>query len=99
MTKTVPAIIVFAALAAAPTLAADHVFVVTNRTQAAVTSIVVRGGEIADFQRVPSNGQRNLTLRLPDGVCETRLTFAFDDSDSIVVNTYDACNSGGIDLD
>lgn len=97
MIKTLVALLL-AALATVPALAAEHVFTVTNRTEAAVTQILVQGGQVVDFKRIPANGERPLTLTLPDGVCTTRLTIVFDDSDSIDFGTYDACNSGGLDL-
>lgn len=90
--------LVLAGFVILPSSAAEHAFSVTNKSQAAITGIVVRGGQILDFKKVPSNGTRELTLSLPDGTCQTRLTFAFDDSDSVVMD-YDACESGGVDVD
>lgn len=90
--------LVFAGLTGLPATAAEHQFEVTNSSQAAITNIIVRGGQVTDFKKVPSGGTRALTLSLPDGTCATRLTFAFDDSDTIVMD-YDACESGGVNVD
>lgn len=91
------AVLAFAVLVAAPALAAEHAFVLTNKTDAAVTRVVVRGGELADFRTVAANGERSFTLVLPDGVCDTRLTIVLEDQ-NIVFDHYDACNQGGIDV-
>lgn len=90
-------LLALAGLFATPVIAAEHAFSVTNKSQAQIIDIVVRGGQITDFKRVPAGGVRALTLSLPEGTCATRLTFAFDDSDTIVMD-YDACESGGVDI-
>ncbi|NGP19271.1 hypothetical protein [Devosia aurantiaca] len=97
MNRFLPALLTVSLFAAAPAVAADHDFEVSNRTSAGLTSIAVQGGQVIDFQRVASSGNRNFTLRLPDGVCATRLIASFDDGDTLTID-YDACNEGGIAL-
>lgn len=97
MNRFVPAVLTVFALATTPAVAADYDFSVSNRTSAGLTSISVQGGQVVDFQRVASSGNRNFTLRLLDGVCVTRLIASFDDGDTLTID-YDACNEGGIVL-
>ncbi len=85
-------------LCAMPAFGAEYAFSVTNRSQSAVVGITVRGGAIVDFKRIASGGTRDLVISLPDGNCATRLTIAFDDVDGFVMD-YDACESGGIEVD
>jgi hypothetical protein len=82
-----------------PAFSAEHVISITNRSQSDVTSVVVRGGQVLDFRRIPSGGFRDLTVSMPDGQCATRITFAFEDVDGLVLDNYDVCNDGGVELD
>ena len=81
---------------ATPAVAADYPFEVTNSTQFDLVAIHVQGGKVNDFMTVRSNGERQFTLSLPAGVCKTRLNVIFNDSDSVVFDSYDACEKGGI---
>ncbi|MBE0580283.1 hypothetical protein [Devosia sp.] len=81
---------------ATPAVAADYAFEVTNSTQFDLVAIHVQGGKVNDFMTVRSNGERQFTLSLPAGVCKTRLNVIFNDSDSVVFDSYDACEKGGI---
>ena len=83
---------------AAPALAAEHAFEVNNRTQFDLVAIHVQDGEVTDFMTVRSNGKRQFTLSLPDGVCTTRLNVIFNDSDAVPFNSYNACENGGITI-
>jgi hypothetical protein len=98
MTKRALRAIALLMLASAPALAADYPFTVTNKTDADMVSINVRDGQINGFKRVAQGGQRSFTITLPDGVCETRLQFNFNDSDSLTMNDYDACNGEGVEV-
>lgn len=84
-------------LASAST-AAEYDFVVTNKTDDEVNSIFVQNGKVNNFKRVPSNGERSMTITLPDGVCMTRIQVGFSGSEAVFNESYDACNSGGLDL-
>ena len=83
---------------AMPVVAADYPFEVTNSTQFDLVAIHVQGGKVNDFITVRSNGERQFTLSLPDGVCTTRLNVIFNDSDAVAFNSYDACKNGGITI-
>ena len=78
--------------------AAEYDFVVTNKTDSDVRSIWVKNGEIAGFKRVPANGERAMAIVLPDGVCDTVVQVSFADNDSVMSQSYNACDSGGLDL-
>lgn len=97
MTKQMFGALLAALLATVPTVAAEYPFVVTNKTESEITGISVRNGEVVGFKRIAQGGERSFTLNLPEG-CETRLTVHLRDSDSVVINSYDACNSGGVDV-
>lgn len=85
-------------LAAVPAMAADYPFVVTNKTSSEIISINVRGGAVNGFKRIAQGGERSFTLSLPEGSCMTRVQVNLNDHDSVLIEGYDACNSGGIDV-
>lgn len=87
-----------ALVAAVPALAADFPFVVTNKTDSDILNIFVRGGEVVGFRKVVQGGERSFTLRMPDGVCDTRIQIILSDADALQFENYDACNSGGLDV-
>jgi hypothetical protein len=82
----------------APAVAADYPFEVNNVTDFDIVAIHVQDGKVNDFMTVRSNGKRQLSLSLPDGVCTTRINVIFNDSDAVPFGSYNACENGGITI-
>lgn len=98
MTKRILGVMLATVLVAAPAFAADYPFVVTNKTDSDIISINVRGGQVVGFKKVVQGGERSFTLSLPDGTCTARIQINLNDADAILFDSYDACNSGGLDV-
>jgi hypothetical protein len=97
MTKSLLGALLAALIATLPTMAAEYPFVVTNKTSSDITGISVRNGEVVGFKRIAQGGERSFSLSLPNG-CDTRITVHLNDADSVIIDNYDACNSGGVDV-
>ena len=76
-------------------LADDFQLTVKNGYTDTITGISVSGGKVADFKRVPANGQRTFTVTLPDGKCAANIAvtfangYAYHDNDKFDFCQYD----------
>jgi hypothetical protein len=89
-----------AALMAIPADASAQTFELTikNGFVEALTGFSVRGGEVEGFRPILPSATRVVSITVPDGACEVRMSVVFADSQSLDVGAFDLCENDLLEL-